>query len=131
MRDVQFGITHFWERLLSRPAGPFGLRFVLQPLMAILLAIRAGRRDAREGKPPYLWTVCTDRRAREELLGNGWKDIGRVFLLAIVLDMIVQAVMFRWIYPVEALIVGVILAILPYVFVRGPVTRLCSRENRH
>jgi hypothetical protein len=31
-------------------------RLVLQLLMTIVMAIRAGWRDARENRPPFLWT---------------------------------------------------------------------------
>lgn len=38
------------EQLLGRASGPLHLRLVIQPIMATILAIRAGLRDAREGQ---------------------------------------------------------------------------------
>jgi len=52
------------------------------------------------------------------------KDIGRVFVIAVVLDTTYQLVVFRWIYPIQLLIVAVACAVVPYVLVRGPITRL-------
>jgi hypothetical protein len=70
-----------------------------------------------------LWTVFTSREDRQSLIRNGWKSIGRIFVFAIVLDLIYQFRVFRWIYPVETLDVALILAVLPYALLRGPVNR--------
>ena len=49
------------------------------------------------------------------------KDVGRVFLMAIVLDTAYQLMVFRWVYPGMVLVVAVVCAIVPYVLVRGPL----------
>ena len=67
-------------------------RLILQPAMAVLLAIRAGLHDAREGQPPFLWTVFSHPGRRHELLRQSWDDVGNVFILALVLDSIYQVV---------------------------------------
>ena len=99
-------------------------RLVLQPAMALFLAIRSGLKDAREGKPPYFWALFTDAGERRAMLKDGWKSVGKVFVLAIVLDAIYQFIVQRWVYPGEAVLVAIILAILPYLLVRGPVNRI-------
>jgi len=105
-------------------------RIILQPTMAALLALRGGLRDAREGRPPYFWTVLTDSTNRTELLREGWKAIARVFVLAIVMDIIYQLIVVRWIYPFETLAIAVLLAVVPYLLIRGPVTRIARRWQR-
>ena len=94
------------------------------PTVVTVLGIRAGLKDAREGRPPFLWTIVTDRGARRRLFRSEWKDVGRVFVIALVLDATYQLVFLRWFYPVQLLIVAVACAIVPYALVRGPVTRL-------
>jgi hypothetical protein len=47
----------FEENLIGRSEGPMTFRLILQPAMAVFLAIRAGLRDAREGKPPLSLTA--------------------------------------------------------------------------
>ncbi len=47
-----------------------------------------------------------------------------MFSLAFVLDVVYQVIVFRWVYPFESLAVSIILAILPYVLLRGLVNRI-------
>ena len=44
-------IRQFWDELTGRADGPLTLRLFLQPAMAAFFAIRAGMKDAREGRP--------------------------------------------------------------------------------
>jgi hypothetical protein len=121
-------IARGWDGLVDRVGGPMTFRLILQPAMATLLALRAGLKDAREGRPPYLWTVLTDPAQRVELLREGWRSIARVFILAVVMDLIYEWVMGRWFYPLETIIVAVLLAVLPYVALRGPINRIARRR---
>jgi len=127
MEDVWL---RFAENMVNRVSGPMKFRLVLQPTMAALLAIRSGLRDARAGKPPYFWTIATDPTARADLLRDGWKSVGKVFVLALALDVVYQFVELRFVYPGEAFIVALLLAIVPYLVLRGLVTRLVSRYGR-
>jgi hypothetical protein len=117
-----------WEQLAGRIEGPFAFRFVFQPVMAAILAIRAGVADAQDDRAPYLWTVLSNPLKRPQLIREGLKDVTRVFVLAIVLDVAYQLIVFRWVYPLQSLLVAIVLAIVPYVLIRGPITRLKSRR---
>jgi hypothetical protein len=105
-------------------------RIILQPAMATLLAVRAGLKDAREGRPAYFWTILSDPVQRADLLREGWKAIARVFFLAIIMDAIYQWIVQRWIYPGEIVIVAILLAVIPYLLIRGPVNRIARRWFR-
>jgi hypothetical protein len=65
--------------------------------------------------------------ARQSLLTDGWKDVGRVFIFAAILDVIYQLVEQPRVYPLEVLIVSTLLGLVPYVLVRGPTTRIVRR----
>jgi hypothetical protein len=123
-------IIRAWENLFGRVGGPMTFRIILQPTMAVMLAVIAGLKDARENRPPYFWTLLTDPSQRVDLLRQGWKAIGRVFILAVVMDVIYQLIVVRWVYPVELLIAAVMLAVVPYLLVRGPVTRVARWYRR-
>jgi len=118
------------ENLVGRLHGPLTFRLILQPVMAIAYALVDGRRDGLAGKPPYFWALLTDPGHRRDMLRNGWKSVGKIFLLAIVLDAIYQLIALRRFYPGEALLVAAILALLPYLLVRGPVNRLWPGKTR-
>jgi hypothetical protein len=113
-----------WENFLARLDGPLHFRFFLQPTMAIIMAVRAGLNDAREGRPAFLRTAFSNVGHRRELLRSGWKDTRNVFLLSVILDIIYQIVVHRSVYPLELLFTAVLLALVPYFVLRGPVNRV-------
>lgn len=119
--------TRAWDMLMGRADGPLTMRLILQPTLAAIFAIRAGLRDAREGQPAFFWSVFTNPARRSELLGQVRKDVGKVFIMAIVLDVIYQLIVYRWVYPGQAVITAAVLAIVPYLLIRGPVTRIMRR----
>jgi hypothetical protein len=127
-------MVHFFssyvEHFVNRFDGPLHFRLIMQPLMAILLAIRDGVRDVREGRSAYLWTLLTDPAQRRYLLEDGWKGISRIFVLACVLDVVYQFIEWRTLKPVEMLLTAVILAVVPYVLARGPINRLLRLRAR-
>lgn len=114
------------EQLLGRASGPLHLRLVIQPIVATILAVRAGLRDSREGKPAFFWTILTSPEERQILLRSGWKDIGKLCIVAAVLDTLYQLIVFREFLVVQTLIVVVVVAVIPYTLLRGAVTRLAS-----
>ena len=79
-------VTRGMENLVGRVHGPMGFRLVIQPLMAAFFAFRDGRKDAREGRAPYFWALFTSPEHRRELLREGWKSVGKIFIIALVLD---------------------------------------------
>jgi hypothetical protein len=128
MDDV---LSRFWENLAGRITGPMSFRLIIQPAVATFLAIRAGLQDARAGHPLYGWAILTDPAHRVEFLKEGWKAVAKVYTLAVVLDVVYQLIVFRWVYPIESLVVAFLLAFVPYLLIRGPVNRLMrSRRPR-
>jgi hypothetical protein len=125
MDDV---LMRFMTDLVGRVDGPMSFRMILQPMVAILLAVRDGRKDAQEGHPPYGWALLTQPDHRRYLLHDGWKGISRVFILAFVLDVVYQYIALRWFYPVEAFFMAFLLAVVPYALLRGLINRITPRK---
>jgi hypothetical protein len=124
--------TRVGHNLIDRVSGPMKFRLVLQPTMAAIFAIRSGLADARLGNAPYFWRLFTDPAHRRAIAKEGWKSVGKVFILAMVLDAVYQLIEEHFIYPGEMVIVAFILAILPYLILRGLVTRVARRvDARH
>ena len=114
----------FWTDFLDRFDGPLHFRLFVQPLMAILFAVRDGRRDAREGRGAYIWKLVNKPEQRRQLLESGVKSIGKIFALAFVLDVVYQFVEWHGLKPLQALLTATVLAAIPYVLLRGPINRI-------
>ena len=129
MEDV---LARVWENLGGRIGGPFSFRLVLQPIVATILAVKAGLQDARDHRPAYFWAILTNPDERRDLLHQGWKAVAKIFVFAIVIDLVYQVIVFRWVYPGELLIIAFLLACAPYLLLRGPVNRIATatREGR-
>ena len=131
IRMITEAAARGWENFTARPEGPLNFRFIIQPTLASIIAIRAGLKDAKAGKPAYLWTALTSSVDRAALLHGGWKDMRVPFLVAAVLDAIYQIIIHRWIYPLELLFTATLLALVPYIILRGPVDRVARRFLRN
>jgi hypothetical protein len=119
----------FMENFSLRLSGPMKLRFVMQPLMALIFATIAGLKDAKAGKPPYFWSFFWEPQHRLAQLKDGWKSVGKVFVAAIILDVVFEIKVLGTVYPGEAVIVAFLLAIVPYLMVRGLVNRFASKRS--
>jgi hypothetical protein len=113
-----------WHQLLDRPSGPMAFRFILQPLMAVIAASHDGLKDARAGRSPYLWTIARHSRKRAGRLREGLTATARIILLGLAMDLFYQLLVFKTFYPNEAVILAFLLAFIPYLVIRGPVTRI-------
>jgi hypothetical protein len=101
-----------WENMVGRSIGPMNLRLVIQTAVA--------------GRPAFLWAAITNPAYRHELLRQGARDVGKVFVVSVVLDAAYQLIVERGVFLLELLVVATVLAIVPYVLIRGPVSRLAT-----
>jgi hypothetical protein len=116
-------IERFWSDLLDRPEGAMRFRFILQPAMAAILAVRDGLKDTRSGHAPYFMTVLRNPQERVGLLNEGLNATARIITIGLGMDVIYQAIALKTFYPNEALVVALLLAFVPYLIIRG----LCAR----
>jgi hypothetical protein len=121
--------SSYWADFVGRFDGPLHFRLIVQPLMAALLAVRDGRKDARAGQTAYLWSMVTDATQRRYLLTDGWKGISKVFAIAVALDCLYQLMVWRELRPLQVLMTAIVLAVVPYIVLRGPINRLMSARR--
>jgi hypothetical protein len=114
----------FWSNLIERPEGPMSFRFVLQPVMASIAALKDGIKDARTGRSPYFWTILSNPEKRTARLNEGLISTAQILVLGLVMDCIYQYKVFDTFYPGEAVNVALILAFIPYLLLRGPIARI-------
>jgi hypothetical protein len=120
---VEEAIVRGWIHLLQRLDGPLHFRFIVQPTVAIVLGLRAGLRDARSGEAPFLAALWRGGHRREQLQ-EAWADVGKVFLVAVAIDVVYELWIQRGIYPLELIVTATLLALVPYALVRGPARRV-------
>ena len=118
-----------FENMIGRRNGTMNFRLIIQPLLAILFAVRAGLRDSKAGYAPFFWNYRYHKENRKLLVKQGWADIGKVFIMAFVLDVIYQFIAIKSFYPGEAVLTAIILALMPYLIFR-PLTTLIANQFR-
>jgi len=125
-------LTRFWTDMIDRADGPMTFRFFLQPTMALIAASIDGIKDAKAGKAPYAWLMAHST-AGDRLVAwrEGVTATARILLLGVGMDVIYQFRMFGGFkYPVEAFVIAIVLGFLPYLVLRGPITRIARHLLR-
>jgi hypothetical protein len=120
-------LDRVWSNLLARPSGPMMFRFILQPTMAAIAALRDGIKDTRLGRRPYVWALIRGVRDPEGRSGRLWTGIvstARILILGVIMDVIYQLLVLKTFYPAESAIIAVLLAFVPYLLLRGPFARV-------
>jgi hypothetical protein len=112
------------QNILDRPGGPMKFRFFLQPTMAAIAALHDGVKDARMGRSPFLWTLLSNRAKRGGRLREGLIATARIILLGLMMDTIYQVIVLKTFFPAEAAIIAIVLAVVPYALLRGPIERI-------
>jgi uncharacterized protein YacL len=122
----------FFETIARDLAGKGRVRLILQPTMAILLGIRVGLADARAGKPPFILRMLTLRNERFKLFKESIRAAIIPLCIALLLDSILQFITLRFVRPLAAVVVGVILVWIPFVVARALSNRAATRfKPRH
>ncbi len=124
-------ISRFFDNLGLKVDGPMKFRFILQPVVSLIFAIKAGLRDSKSGQTPYFWGLISGKEERKDLLKEGWKDVGKLFVIALLLDIITQIIILKTVYPLEAVVTAFILAFIPYVIFRGLINRFISLVKKN
>jgi hypothetical protein len=128
MSELQGLLSRLSADLIARPAGPLEFRFLVQPLVAAVLAVRDGMFDARTGRSPYFWSLVHDPSRRRERLREGVKATLRVVLLGVAIDALYQLKTHGTVYPGEAIGIALLLGFVPYLLIRGPTDRIARRR---
>lgn len=107
------------DTLQAMLSGPGRMRFILQPLVAAVLGWRDGRSDAVAGRPPYLYALVFSSGVRKDEVATALRTLTKPLAVAIVLDAVLQYVIFHAVRIWQALAIGTALIALPYAVARG------------
>ncbi|HEX2957762.1 MAG TPA: hypothetical protein VHO70_13085 [Chitinispirillaceae bacterium] len=120
----------FFKELYIRITGPLGFRFILQPLVAILLGILDGIKDSRAGNTPFLEDFFIHPHKRMALLKSTSVVVIKPVIVGIVTDAIAQFLIFDTVHLLQAVVVGTLIIAIPYVLTRGIVNRIATRRKK-
>jgi hypothetical protein len=122
--------SEFLVDLPKRLFGPGRFRFLLQPAIATVLGVLAGRADTRAGRVPYLWALALGSdRPRRELVREAFRSIVNLLLMGILLDSVCQWLILGASYPGAALVVGPVLIAGPYGLARALANRVTTMRD--
>src|SRR5262249_24815663 len=76
------------------------------------------------GRSPFLRAILTQSAERIPRLNEGLNATAKILLLGIAIDVVYQFVEFDAFYPIESVLVALLLAFLPYCIIRGLVGRI-------
>jgi len=114
----------FWTDIFGRVGGPMSLRFFLQPTLALIAAIRDGIKDARFGHKAFFWTARRDPTYQGGRLREGMIATSQMTLVGLAIDTLYQFKVLDRFYPVEAVMMVCLLAIIPYFVFRWVIERI-------
>lgn len=112
--------------LVARTTGPMWFRLILQPLVAIGFGVHAGLKNARAGSQQAAPHHALDKAYRATMLRQALHDVSKVALIGFVLDLVFQWLALRAVYPLEAVLVVIMIVVLPYQIVRTLVARVAG-----
>ena len=129
--DLYLFTERFFADMFARLSGAGRFRFILQPVMAILLGTRDGMKDAQTHSPPFLFGLMFHNEHRLPLLRSALVSVCNLVAISILLDIISQVLIFREIHPGAALLLGPTLISVPYALARAFANRITRwRKNR-
>ena len=114
----------FLEDLPQRFSGPGRLRFILQPLVAILLGVRCGLADANRDRRLIFSPCCFMLTSGRNCCRAAMAAVGHLLAMGILLDAVAQLLIYKLIHPGAALVIGPILVCVPYAVARCLTARL-------
>lgn len=94
--------------------------------MASLVAARDGYRDAKSGDSAFMQVMVSDRALRKVRVNKALVATSKIILLSVIMDTVFQILVLKAFYPFEIVIVTLLLALLPYVILRGPFRRIAG-----
>jgi hypothetical protein len=120
----------FWDDVFGRLHGPMTIRFYLQPTLAFIAALKDGIKDVRSGHKAFFWTALWNHTHERGRLQQGLVATSQMMLGGLAIDMIYQAREFDHFYPVEAVLMVLLLATIPYFVFRWVIERIVRRRTR-
>jgi hypothetical protein len=125
----------FWDSMVRDVTGPgmfggkFQFRLIVQPLVALILGLRYGIKDAKHGRLPIIERFRVGKGQRGQIFKQMLRDAIVPFVVALIIDSILQQMINHRIRPVAALVMGGLLVFVPFVLVRELTNRIWAHGH--
>ena len=129
--DLYLFSRSFFADMMARLSGAGRFRFFVQPIVAIVIGVRHGRADVQNGSKPIIWVLVSSASQRGDELRSAFAALRDLVAVAIVLDIVSQAVIFGRIHPLVALLLGPVLIAVPYLSARTVAYALVRARQNH
>jgi hypothetical protein len=123
--------TGFWQGILETAHGRGQFRFILQPAVAILLGIRLGIADAKAHDQPFLMRMLVKGEHKARIAKEAAKSVLIPFVIAVLLDALLQYITLDRVRPLAAVVVGALLIWLPFSISRSLTNRIYRHSRLH
>jgi len=117
-----------WQDLQAVLQGGFTFRYIVQPVIAILLGIRDGRMDAHAGKPPELYRFFFGTGGRLKALKGALHATIKPTIVGIAIDVILQMRVLKNYRPGFTVVAVGILVGLPYALARSITNQILQHR---
>jgi hypothetical protein len=114
----------FWEGVGRSLSGRGQFRLVQQPAAAVILGIKLGIHDARQGQAPFVRRLLTTPAQRWKLFKRSVREAALPLVVALLADGILQVLTLGRVRPMAAVVVGGLLVWLPFVVARAFANRI-------
>ncbi len=114
----------FWQGIMEVVHGRGQLRLIVQPTIAVILGVRLGIFDAKHGKDPFAMRLFVTGRHRWQLAKESLHQVLVPFLIAVIMDGILQYVTLGYVRPLAAVIVAAVLIFIPFMAARAWTNRI-------
>lgn len=120
----------FWQAMVRElTSGQGQFRLLLLPAVALVLGIRAGIADARDGYLPFCRRLREGNEPRAQLMKDSVERALNPLALAFILDVILQRLTLGYVRLLVALVVAAGLVWIPFAIVRGIMNRFWRRSH--
>lgn len=127
MNIMEDWIENILNAIGIRHSGPLSIRLIIQPIMSLAYAVISGIKDAKAGRVPFLIDgLILGKENRKVALTELWKNVGKLFIMAVIMEVIFEIIEFKTVHPFEVIRVSFFLSILPYIIFRGVAERIIS-----
>jgi hypothetical protein len=85
--------------------------------------------DAKAGEPPFILDLIANEENRKEKLSSLLTSLSKTVMIAVLLDVIAQYLIFDQVRITSAVIIAIIILVVPYSIARAVTNRIVIKRR--